>query len=112
MVKCLISALDGTSGSVRVENLLACRIYYISIDNSGSEPMVFDIASQLEAAFNATLPTHSRPAVTVVPVHGMGYLNFDGVFKRNNVFLALQSTFVDPVSLESELWIRQGRPTE
>ena len=98
--------------SITFDQIFHIRVYYVSVEKQKNETVVIDMASQIEGAVNGVLPKHVRPAVTIIPVHGMEYLDLEETDTQNCAVLALQATFLDPVSLQTELWIRQGRPSE
>jgi hypothetical protein len=108
----------GPSGLV-LANVMNVRLYYVAtrVDDSGSFSVENDgvrirsafqmaVASQWQAAKHA-------PATTVVPVQGMKVIRCE-VTKEDDsrTLFAMQLTVLDPVHMESELWIRHGREEE
>jgi diphthine-ammonia ligase len=110
MTRALQNAINASSSTADMRSLLQVRLYYVSLYIAEEPPVIIDVASQLESAFFSVLPPGVQPAVTVVPVHGMEYVE-EGL-ERIKVALALQATFLNPVKIQTELWIRQGRPAE
>lgn len=112
MIDGLANGLSKAAGSVAFDQIFQVRAYYVSVERHQNETVVIDMSSQIEGALNVALPKHVRPAITIIPVHGMEYLELEDKTTPGRVVLALQATFLDPVSLQTELWIRQGRPAE
>ena len=109
----LSHAISKTTGTIDFQQLLQIRLYYVSLDITIEEsPVVIDVARYLEAVLSTLLPAKVTPAITVVPVHAMEFVSFDNEKSCHESRIALQATFVDPVSLQTELWIRMGRPAE
>eukprot|EP00977_Amphora_coffeiformis_P028743 scaffold36845_cov168-Amphora_coffeaeformis.AAC.1 len=112
MIEGLSSGIANTARSITFDYIFQIRVYYVSIEKQENKTIVIDIASQIECALNAALPKHIYPAITIIPVHGIEYLDLEETTTLGSVVLALQATFLDPISLQTELWIRQGRPSE
>jgi hypothetical protein len=110
MIRALQNAISTSSSTIDLDSFLQARLYYVSLDVVEEQSVKVDVASQLESAFFSVLPQGVRPAVTVVPVHGMKYI--EQGLEHDKVVLALQATFLNPVKIQTELWIRQGRPAE
>jgi hypothetical protein len=94
-----------------MKHLVNLRVYFDSIGDQGDGPLLVDTSPRLETALASELPKECNPSVTVVPVCGMHYIDVhEGIQAKTR--LALQATFVDPLALQTELWIRQGRAAE
>ena len=107
-VQSLSRACSKSSGSTTLDRLVNIRLYYISIEGQKDESVPFDASARLETALMSELPHGVQPAVTIVPVHGMHLMAFEQS-SPVRVCLALQAMFLDPPSLQTELWIRQER---
>lgn len=89
---------------------LHLRLYYVS--NRLHESKLND-GTTLRSAVNAAAARMGRqqaPAITTVPVDGICLLDDSDLgVESMATFLALQAFFVDPVAIETDLWIHHGR---
>jgi len=112
MIEGLSRGITNAAKSITFDKIFHIRVYYVSIEKHDDKTFVIDIASQIESALNSSLPKHICPAITIIPVHGIAYFDLEAANTTGGVVLALQATFLDPISLQTELWIRQGRASE
>ena len=69
---------------------------------------------QVRLAFQSAIAKWTKnpslPASSVVPVHAMDIINvpINGA-KDRQIIYALQALYVDPVHLETDIWIRKDR---
>jgi diphthine-ammonia ligase len=95
-----------------VSNVLQVRLYHVAalFDPSSASVIPQDDGTQLRSAFSAAVTSvfpDAKPATTVVPVRGMRVLN-QYMIGCAPMF-AVQAMALDPVKLETSLWIQHGR---
>jgi enamine deaminase RidA (YjgF/YER057c/UK114 family) len=112
MIKALTVACSGTSSTVSMHSLVSIRLYYDTVCKVDSDIVFVDMASRMEVTLVSALPKEIKPAVTVVPVHDMHYIDLACTESTIRSGIALQAFFLDVPSLRTELWIRQGRPND
>jgi diphthine-ammonia ligase len=108
----------GPSG-LGLANVMNVRLYYVAtrLDDSGDLSIDND-GVRIRSAFQMAvasqwLAAKHVPATTLVPVQGMKVIRRE-VKKEDDgcTLFAMQLTVLDPVHMESELWIRHGREEE
>jgi diphthine-ammonia ligase len=108
----------GPSG-LGLANVMNVRLYYVAtrLDESGNLSVENDglrirSALQMSIASQWQEAKHT-PAITLVPVQGMKVIRPEVTKEDGSCTLfAMQLTVLDPVHMESELWIRHGREEE
>jgi diphthine-ammonia ligase len=89
------------------DDVLNIRIYYVcSRRNVRDDGLRWRIA--IASALSQTSLEAPTPAVTLVPVIGI-HLSTSKREECDTPFLAIQAFAIDPVHLETELWIHHGR---
>jgi hypothetical protein len=108
----------GTSG-MGLANVMNVRLYYVAtrLDDSG-DFVVENDGIRIRSAFQTAVASQwqeakDAPATTLVPVQGMKVIRHEVTKEDDSCTLfAMQLTILDPVHMESELWIRHGREEE
>ena len=114
----------GRSG-LESSNTLNLRLYYVATEqvmvDGGVTKVAKDDGTQLRSSFQAAIASWQKeasscwPAGTVIPVQGMKLIPSNpSVNEAPNgqtwtTFLAIQAFVIDPVHLETEIWINHGR---
>ena len=130
MVEGLSGALAGEGGSptgFHSRSVLHARLYYIAskVDCSSGKKTLQDdgllVRSSLQASLASFCSSPSSdagslpPTLSVIPVQAINqlYVNNDNdgnePLSTTTIIMALQATVIDPVHLETELWIHHGR---
>jgi enamine deaminase RidA (YjgF/YER057c/UK114 family) len=122
----LATMLEHASDAIRygpsglgLANVMNVRLYYVAtrLDDSGNLSVEND-GVRIRSAFQMAVALQwqaakDAPATTLVPVQGMKVIRRE-VTKEDDrcILFAMQLTVLDPVHMESELWIRHGREEE
>jgi hypothetical protein len=109
----------GLSG-LGLANALNVRLYYVSTSRNdlGELTAVESDGVRIRSAFQHALAAQwpsaeTVPATTLIPVQGLTVLNLGtSADSRTLTFFAMQIVLVDPVHMESEIWIHHGREKE
>ncbi|CAB9520041.1 ATP binding domain 4 [Seminavis robusta] len=130
MIGCLENALSAESEGVSVgpslSDMLHVRLFYLgaTIDNGkdGQRSPEDDgilLRSSLQSAFASKLDSSIKPAFSVVPVQAIHLIQLADdettttataeTVANTDIILAIQVLLLNPVSLESDLWIHHGK---
>jgi diphthine-ammonia ligase len=107
----LVASLDGIE--MNLQHVLNIRIYYVS---AYSQSAGRDDGLRWRIALASALSRMTRksdaqiPATTLVPVMGIHLSTNQGEWDAS--FLAMQVFTIDPVHMETELWIHHGREND
>ena len=104
---------DGRSCLTRHSHMSQIRLYYVAThqDSSGESKVVTDGFSIRTALLMALTMTGNSfgtlPAITVVPVQSMKLVAKNP--SRERTILAMQAMLLDPVQMDTDMWINKGR---
>lgn len=114
MLELLSDLLQDSSSSTDLSHCLHFRVYYVISSLTDS----FEDGTFIRAAFYSAVSSccgvlgNDPPAITAIPVHGMHVLGSEMRSPQSwSTVLAIQALIVDPVSAETDFWIRHGRDT-
>jgi diphthine-ammonia ligase len=119
MLKHASDAIQYGQSGLGLANVMNVRLYYVAtrLDESGNL-LVENDGVRIRSAFQMAVASQWRaakhaPATTLVPVQGMKVIRRD-IRKDDDTctLFAMQLNVLDPVHMESELWIRHGREEE
>jgi enamine deaminase RidA (YjgF/YER057c/UK114 family) len=105
---------EGRSG-LKAANTVHVRLYYVATEQSSSgEIKVKDDGLALRSSLQSSIASwrkneESLPASTLVPVQGMKLITPKSNAKELVTMMAMQVLVVDPVHMETEIWINKGR---
>lgn len=118
----LLEMLDAAIASLKsaalgLHQVLHVRLYYVTSTEDGAafpgddgvswrSSLATSLAVNVARRGNNT-PRHMRPATSVIPVRGMKFARGDNL--DTGPFLALQAMAIDPIHMETEMWIHHGR---
>ena len=113
LLRDMLSSLDkvlaeGRSGLCATYSL-SVRLYYIATAKESHDDGL-QVRSALQSALAAWRGAdHQTPASTVIPVQAIHLLHTKPISAARSVFLAMQVLVVNPIHLETEIWIHHGR---
>ena len=105
---------EGRSG-LKAANTVHVRLYYVATEQSSSgEIRVNDDGVALRSSLQSSIASwrkneESLPASTLVPVQGLKLITPKSNAKEMVTMMAMQVLVVDPVHMETEMWINKGR---
>jgi diphthine-ammonia ligase len=105
---------EGRSG-LKAANTVHVRLYHVATEQSSSgEIKVKDDGVGLRSSLQSSIASwrkneESLPASTLVPVQGMKLITAKSNTKDMVTMMAMQVLVVDPVHMETEIWINKGR---
>ena len=109
ILQSLLREVAKVSGFKR-PSCLHLRLYYVCHgdseardDGSGLRNLVFMLMGSI---FNPV------PAVSFVPVDGIDLMSGENATPEERIVYAVQAIMIDPTTVETELWIHQGRQDE
>lgn len=114
MLLALEKALSEGRSGLGPSDLLHVRLFHVATQRSTTgriEPL--DDGVQLRSTLQRALckwgDNTALPASTVVPVNYMDLINTEKQIENRYLFLSMQAFFVDPVHLETNIWIHKDR---
>jgi hypothetical protein len=105
---------EGRSG-LSSSNAIHVRLFYVATEFSGSgNALAKDDGLQLRSFMQSAIASWGKdkdsvPAVSVVPVQAIDVINGLPSSKDLKALLAMQVLKVDPVHMETEIWMQKDR---
>lgn len=109
--KVLAEARSGLSAS----NVLHVRLFYVATGKSSTGDIKakndgLQIRISLQSAIKSWAGGRgSCPSTTVVPVHAIDVISSSFSFEGKVPLFAMQALIIDPIHMETEIWIRKDR---
>jgi hypothetical protein len=100
------------SAALGLHQVLNVRLYYVTCTADGNDGLSWRSSLATSLAVHVARCEHNtlglmRPATSVIPVSRMKFVKGDDLV--SDPFLTLQAMAIDPVHMETELWIHHGR---
>jgi diphthine-ammonia ligase len=115
MLMAVDKVLAEARSGLKAANTLHVRLYYVATEQSSSgEIKVKDDGIALRSSLQSSIASwrkneESLPVCTLVPVQGMKLITPKSNAKDMVTMMAMQVLVVDPVHMETEIWINKGR---
>jgi len=117
MLSSVQSVLSDARAGLTTRNMMHVRLFYVSSEQSTSDGqhLVRNDGVQLRSSLNAAVAsslTNNRAATSVVPVRSIDTIGIESKKsddKSRTILFAMQVLLLDPVHLETEIWIHKDR---
>lgn len=116
MISSAVKVLSKARAGLDTRNIVHIRLFYVSSEQStNGEYVVSDDGVQLRTSLRAIISSkikNNHPSTSVIPVKGINTIGMSPKEKGNvnsGIMFAMQVLILDPIHLETEVWIHKGR---